>query len=798
MQCCGSRKSNQGVFVVNTDSEFRSYPFIEKSLAELGWDTKNPLKHASGTVFTQNEANNDGVLGPLLKGSRPENVVVVVPGNYWVIEAKRDHNQMSAAIAEAKEYAKLINKSETVECSFITGVAGTEDHTFLVETYFLHEGEWKVVSINNREATGFLSPSQTSTILSSNSPDLSQQLVDEQVFLDTANEINEILHKGAVNKKNRARVISSLLLALVSDEYMRISDDPTTLIEDINARVKSLLRSYGKENFAAEIAIHLPTSRDNHAKNRRALVDSIQLLKNINIKSALNSGTDLLGQFYEIFLKYANDSKEIGIVLTPRHITRFAAEVLDITDKDYVYDPACGTGGFLVASFDKIKRDYPYSVDVFKKSQIHGVDQDPEVVGLAIVNMIFRGDGSSNIIEGNSFDNHFFEINNTRRHLKTDELDKAREEGALIRPYISKVLMNPPFAQDEKEYQFVDHALNQMIEGGLLFAVIPTSVMASNTAREIAWRKQLLKRHTLKAVIKLSEDLFLPNAHKGTYAVIIEAWKPHDDKEVFWALMDDGYVMKKAKRLPSSNVPSNIDLIESELKTFLSGGTVTNKYTNVIHISKINNSDRIVDCSPEAHMPYRFDDNIDISRVSLSLANSLIKQNDIQDFNLCGITYELFYIADVFDSIQRGDCPSVSLLGDGQIPTITTTEENNGIDGFYSSDVSTIFEDCITIPANGSKYRAFYHPYKFYAVPDVLICKVKSPFENLETKLYLCSILNQSSWRFSYFRKCNEYKLNKDVRIPLPVKNGEIDYQYIQDQVHKTMGYKVIKNIIKN
>ena len=37
----------------------------------------------------------------------------------------------------------------------------------------------------------------------------------------------------------------------------------------------------------------------------------------------MRSGKDVLGKFYEVFLKYGNGAKEIGIVLTPRHITRF-------------------------------------------------------------------------------------------------------------------------------------------------------------------------------------------------------------------------------------------------------------------------------------------------------------------------------------------------------------------------------------------------------------------------------------------------------------------------------------------
>ncbi len=782
--------------MANVDSEFRAYGFIEKSLADMGWDVRNPLKYAAGQVFTQNEALKDSTLGALLKGKKPENVVKINTNTYWTIEAKKEHAKIDVAVKEAQAYAELINESTEAKAFFATGVAGTDDNTFIVETYYLEGDVWKRVSINSINLTGFITPAQISAIMQAGSAGILNEVIEEKVFLDTANQINEILHKGAINKKNRARVISSLLLALVSDEYMRISDDPTTLIADINTRVKSLLGEYGKENFAQEIAIHLPTSKDNHVKNRRALVESLQILKNINIKSALNSGTDLLGQFYEIFLKYANDSKEIGIVLTPRHITRFAAECIDVNENDYVYDPTCGTGGFLVSSFDKVKGDSPSAVDMFKKSHVYGVDQDPEVIGLAIVNMIFRGDGSSNLFEGNTFDNYFLEIDGEQRRIKRDEHKQLMEDGRYIKPFITKVLMNPPFALDEKEFEFVDHALQQTREGGLLFAVLPTSVMAANTNREIQWRKELLKRHSLKVVVKLSEDLFLPNAHKGTYAVIIKAWEPHGNKDVLWALMDDGFVMKKAKRLPSTNVPSNLDLITREVKNFVLHNKTPQEVESVLSFSEINFEDEILDCSPEAYLPYQYHQNIDISKTSLSLADSLIKRKRVSDLKLEDINFELFAIDDLLEKIVRGDCAPINQLSEGDTPIISTTEVNNGIDGYYLSGTATKFSDSITIPANGSKYQAFYHPYEFYAVPDVLVCEVKKEYSDLETKLYLCSIFNQSSWRFSYFRKCNEYKLKKDVRIPLPVKNGKIDLEFMKKKVHETMGFELINKLV--
>jgi len=105
-----------------------------------------------------------------------------------------------------------------------------------------------------------------------------------------------------------------------------------------------------------------------------------------------------------VFLKYGNGAKEIGIVLTPRHISKFAVEVLDIKHNDFILDPTCGTGGFLVSAFDFVKQSSTdEQINKFKEFNIFGIESDDDVVALALVNMIFRGDGRNNIREGDCF-----------------------------------------------------------------------------------------------------------------------------------------------------------------------------------------------------------------------------------------------------------------------------------------------------------------------------------------------------------------------------------------------------------
>jgi type I restriction-modification system DNA methylase subunit len=784
------------------NSEFRLYPFIEKSLAELGWDIRNPLK-GSGQVYTQNEALHDKVLKSLLGKSKPENIVRVTEDIFWVIEAKADHKAIGIAVSEAKEdYAAKINKSPSVKCLFATGVAGDNDSTHFVETFYLSKkGEWQRIQINGVDTTGFISRSQALHIIESDNPNIEDQEIKEELFVRKANTINEILHNGAINKKSRARVIASLLLALANDEFFRISDNPTTLIEDINARVRALLRQYDKENFAQEIAISLPTSKDNHKKNRQAIVGCIQELKSINIRSAINSSADLLGQFYEIFLKYANDSKEIGIVLTPRHITRFAAIVLNVENKDYIYDPTCGTGGFLVSALDRVKRSTPSAITTFKKSHIFGIEQDAEVVGLALVNMIFRGDGNSNIYEGNCLDNVFVRSGSEISKISVKKYNQKIKDGIKYDRFITKVLMNPPFAIAEEEYRFVDHALSHIVDGGLLFAILPTSTMSSTSdgRGEISWRKGLLKRHTLKAVIKLSDDLFMPNAHKGTYAIVIEAHKPHGTQNVFWAIMDDGFTMKKAKRLPSKNLPSNYNSISEKLQAFLIKNEEPVTVRKIINCCKIDFNDDTLDCGAEAYLKDTLDNGIDISSVTSNLFGALLHQRRSHGINLHVDKFKSIPFKDLIQKIDRGDCKPLNSIPSGDIPVITTTETNNGIDGYYAISDATLFTDSITIPANGSKYKAFYHPYKFAAVPDVLVCKLKPEYDSFEMKVFICAGINKSSWRFSYFRKCNETKIIKDVKIAFPIgTDGNIDHEFILDSVKGTIEYAGIQALINN
>jgi type I restriction enzyme M protein len=565
--------------MVIKSSEVHAYIHIKERLEELGWNVSNPERNAAGQVYTQHECLKNDLIKKYLVRDVPENVVVVRENRFMVLEAKSEHKDLDKAKKEVIGYADKMNVDKII-CPIAVAIAGNPNDTFIIQNFFFQNGAWEEIVVNKKTTTGFLSPQIAQRILDAESNSIDDIQISDDILFNKAKKINEILHIGSINKNARAKVMASILLAMADERNAEINvdNDAFPLINEINAKAKAVLHKHNKGDFAESIAISTPPTPDNHVKFRRAIVDTIQELKDMNIRSAMNSGTDILGRFYEIFLKYGNGAKEIGIVLTPRHLTKFAVDAVRVSKTDKVFDPACGTGGFLVAAFDHVRKQCDEDeLEDFKKSGIYGIEQEPEVVALALVNMIFRGDGKNNIQEGNCFaDKHFKSVKMT------------------------KVLMNPPFAlkkDDEKEYKFIDFALSKMSKGGLLFVIIPSPVMFREKGFK-EWRKNMLRNHTLKAVIKLPEDLFYPvGVH--TSGVIIETGRPHEvNDKVLWASMDDGFRKRKGVMISTSG--GNMQDILGRVHTILDAHTFNSKPREWI-LSPID-QDKFLECAPEQYL----------------------------------------------------------------------------------------------------------------------------------------------------------------------------------------------------
>lgn len=387
------------------NTEVDAYNYIKTELERLGWNVKNPARIIEGEVYKQNEALANTNIKKCLNKDRPEAIVKLNEIDLWVIECKRNKSDINKALNEAKnQYAEKLNKSDKLKCILISGVAGNDIDGFTVQSEYLTDNGWKKVLFNHKPKDTLLSKEQIQYIIDNETPNwLEFPDFPEEKYLQSAEDINETLGAAGINKNKRARFISGLILSLSTGNKIDLkTKDTKTLVSNINTLIDQKLREVNKENFSDYIKLEIPPSKSNHDKYRLGIIDTLKELQTLDIKNTMASGNDVLGKFYEKFLKYGNGAKEIGIVLTPRHITKFAVEVLDVKYNDFVFDPTCGTGGFLVSAFDYVKQNSSEKqTNKFKKYNLFGVEQDDDVVSLALVNMIFRGDGRNNMSEGN-------------------------------------------------------------------------------------------------------------------------------------------------------------------------------------------------------------------------------------------------------------------------------------------------------------------------------------------------------------------------------------------------------------
>ncbi len=249
---------------------------------------------------------------------------------------------------------------------------------------------------------------------------------------------------------------------------------------------------------------------------------------------------DIIGKFYEEFLRYAGITNvKKGIVLTPNHITTLFTELIDIKTNDVIFDPACGTGAFLIAGMNKLIHEIEKSnlsdktdrIKNIKTKQLIGFEKSSTMYSLAISNMLLRGDGKSQIFNEDFFSNEANDV--------LEKLPNKPTIGFVNPPYGGRDNEKNP---TKKEVQFLEKILDSCSRYGIIIA--PLSVYFKDDVDRI----RILSKHTLKYVINMPTDLFQPNASTHTAIAVFETNKPHNNsKVVLFDLKDDGFVLSKNK-----------------------------------------------------------------------------------------------------------------------------------------------------------------------------------------------------------------------------------------------------------
>ena len=139
-----------------------------------------------------------------------------------------------------------------------------------------------------------------------------------------------------------------------------------------------------------------------------------------------------------------------------------------------------------------------------------------------------------------------------------------------------------------------------------------------------------------------------------------------------------------------------------------------------------------------------------------------------------------FSLTEVFTEIQRGKRLKKDDHIHGNMPYVSSTASNNGIDGFVGNKIRVrIFENCLTLANSGSVGSTFYQPFNVVASDHVT--KLENENFNKYIYLFLATMVSRLNEKYSFNREINDQRIKKEkVLLPINFK-GKPDYAFMEN-----------------
>lgn len=527
---------------------------IDRTLENLGWKLKGKDKN----VFYEQPRTE--AEKKKLGGKRPDYVLYSKDTDkpLIIIEAKKKGSRIDDALQQGIEYARAID----APLVFATdGVFCKAFHTYANRPPILN-GEEVDEFIREALALRYLTSHEVNTVSPKVQYDRKELI---RIFDEASNMLRGEGLRAGIERFGEFANILFLKLISESEQIKRENGIPTkfdpvcswetiksipfsTRIEYINKTV------YDKLNALYNTDIFTPLQiRD--ASILKEIMDKLDPLMLTDVDS------DVKGDAFEYFLKASTATKnDLGEYFTPRHIVKTMVRLVNPQIGEKVYDPFCGTGGFLIESFRYIHNNMPRNPNterILREETVYG-NEITNTARITKMNMILAGDGHSNI-------------------QMMDSLANPVEGKYDI------VLANMPYSQKTKYGHLYDlpstngdsicvqhcmKAINSMSENGRMALVVPEGFLFRKDLAKT--REYLLENCQLQSIISLPQGVFLP--YTGVKTDIIYATKVNqkikksEKRKDFWYfdVKSDGYTLDNHRR--KLDTPSDISKYEEYRK----------------------------------------------------------------------------------------------------------------------------------------------------------------------------------------------------------------------------------------
>ena len=297
-----------------------------------------------------------------------------------------------------------------------------------------------------------------------------------------------------------------------------------------------------------------------HMKDARFTIPTPALLARVvdMIAHVPMEDRDTKGDLYEYMLGKIATAGQNGQFRTPRHVIRLMVEMTAPTPRDVIVDPACGTGGFLVAAGEYLRATHPEVLRDeaprrhFHAAMFHGFDFDATMLRIGSMNMLLHGVENPDI--------------RYRDSLAQDHADDADR--------YTLVLANPPFAgaldaesvakdlaaivkTRKTELLFLALFLRLLKPGGRAAVIVPDGVLFGSSKAHRELRRMLVEEQKLDGVVSLPAGTFRPYAGVSTAILLFTRTDSGGTDAVwFYDMQADGWSLddKRQPLLPEATL----------------------------------------------------------------------------------------------------------------------------------------------------------------------------------------------------------------------------------------------------
>lgn len=205
----------------------------------------------------------------------------------------------------------------------------------------------------------------------------------------------------------------------------------------------------------------------------------------------------LLGDIYEQLLSGLREAGNAGEFYTPRAVTSFVAEMLDVRPGESVIDPASGTAGFLTSVLETSRKRHGGDPDLY------GIEKKPLPHLLSLTNLLIHGVAAGGrLVRGNGLDTRIGPAEGFDVVVTNPPFGGSEEDGVVQ-------IFPPGFRTRETADLFVYTLMGRLRKGGRGAVVLPDGLLFGSGARRRI-REELLRRCSVETVVRLPEGVFSP------------------------------------------------------------------------------------------------------------------------------------------------------------------------------------------------------------------------------------------------------------------------------------------------